>query len=196
MVVAGFQARRLDSSSDMQFFKTKQAVRTAQRAARAFLLGSSTWETRDDHGRIVPLFRYRPPLLAAQSSLDPISREDWRSIRRELRRRGEVPSGVLGTVSIALLALYIGWIWTTSSRSVLSLFFLATSTLCFSVVMAGVYRATVGFGNNPRPVRRALLLNDRCASCGFKLSGLSQVSDGCTVCPECGAAWRLEGRRV
>jgi predicted RNA-binding Zn-ribbon protein involved in translation (DUF1610 family) len=31
----------------------------------------------------------------------------------------------------------------------------------------------------------------RCASCGYDLSHHHPESDGCTVCPECGAAWRL-----
>ena len=31
------------------------------------------------------------------------------------------------------------------------------------------------------------------AACGYCLSGLVVETDGCTVCPECGAAWRLPG---
>jgi hypothetical protein len=30
-----------------------------------------------------------------------------------------------------------------------------------------------------------------CASCGYELAQLPPEDDGCTVCPECGAAWRL-----
>lgn len=30
-----------------------------------------------------------------------------------------------------------------------------------------------------------------CAACTFPLDGLSAEADGCTVCPECGAAWKL-----
>jgi hypothetical protein len=30
-----------------------------------------------------------------------------------------------------------------------------------------------------------------CASCGYDLRSLTPAPDGCTVCPECGAAWRL-----
>ncbi len=32
-----------------------------------------------------------------------------------------------------------------------------------------------------------------CAACGYALAGLASDLDGCTVCPECGAAWRLGG---
>ncbi|MCB9842433.1 MAG: hypothetical protein H6812_04170 [Phycisphaeraceae bacterium] len=37
----------------------------------------------------------------------------------------------------------------------------------------------------------ALLLVRRCASCGYSIKGLPSQDDGCTVCPECGAAWKL-----
>lgn len=31
----------------------------------------------------------------------------------------------------------------------------------------------------------------RCRACAFSLEGLAPEGDGCVVCPECGAAWRL-----
>ncbi|HRQ71701.1 MAG TPA: hypothetical protein PLU35_01600, partial [Phycisphaerales bacterium] len=31
-----------------------------------------------------------------------------------------------------------------------------------------------------------------CASCDYPLEGVPESEDGCTVCPECGAAWRRE----
>jgi hypothetical protein len=40
-------------------------------------------------------------------------------------------------------------------------------------------------------VRAALLAEGRCPSCGYPLHGLEQQPDGCTLCPECGAAWRI-----
>ncbi|GJM18987.1 MAG: hypothetical protein DHS20C14_12000 [Phycisphaeraceae bacterium] len=30
-----------------------------------------------------------------------------------------------------------------------------------------------------------------CWSCGYDLKGLPAAADGCVVCPECGAAWRV-----
>jgi hypothetical protein len=30
-----------------------------------------------------------------------------------------------------------------------------------------------------------------CGACAYTLKGLERAPDGCTVCPECGAAWRL-----
>ena len=37
----------------------------------------------------------------------------------------------------------------------------------------------------------ALLGVRRCAACAYELRGVEPESDGCTVCPECGAGWRL-----
>ncbi len=41
-----------------------------------------------------------------------------------------------------------------------------------------------------RRCARALLEERRCPSCAYDLQGLAPAPDGCTVCPECGAAWR------
>jgi hypothetical protein len=35
----------------------------------------------------------------------------------------------------------------------------------------------------------------RCVCCGYDLCGLASEQAGCTVCPECGAAWRLDATR-
>ncbi len=43
--------------------------------------------------------------------------------------------------------------------------------------------------------RRLLPLIRRCrlcANCGYEMGRIPAEPDGCTICPECGAAWRLE----
>ena len=40
---------------------------------------------------------------------------------------------------------------------------------------------------------KAIILTGHCATCGYVLDGVQPESDGCTVCPECGSAWRLNG---
>lgn len=51
------------------------------------------------------------------------------------------------------------------------------------------------FGFTARPYIEtsydAMLAIGRCINCGYDISGMSPDPDGCTVCPECGAAWRL-----
>lgn len=39
---------------------------------------------------------------------------------------------------------------------------------------------------------KILLTINRCASCGYSLKELPLADDGCTICPECGAAWKLQ----
>jgi len=41
--------------------------------------------------------------------------------------------------------------------------------------------------------RDLLSASDRCAACGYSLAGAVAEGDGCCVCPECGAAWRVGG---
>jgi hypothetical protein len=35
------------------------------------------------------------------------------------------------------------------------------------------------------------LRRELCPACGYTIRELTAESDGCTVCPECGAAWRI-----
>lgn len=46
---------------------------------------------------------------------------------------------------------------------------------------------------HPKLLRRAILARKHCLWCKYDISSLEAASDGCTVCPECGAAWRLPG---
>jgi hypothetical protein len=41
----------------------------------------------------------------------------------------------------------------------------------------------------------ALLSHDKCPSCLYTISGISQNTDQCRICPECGAVWKHESGR-
>jgi len=41
-------------------------------------------------------------------------------------------------------------------------------------------------------VVRAMTRSGLCPSCAYNIQGVDPETDGCTVCPECGAAWRLD----
>lgn len=43
-------------------------------------------------------------------------------------------------------------------------------------------------------VARMVVGEHHCASCGYPLGEIDAAADGCTVCPECGSAWRLKSR--
>ncbi len=40
---------------------------------------------------------------------------------------------------------------------------------------------------------RKYIKHGHCVGCGYDLNGLRPEPDGCTVCPECGAAWSFGG---
>jgi len=43
---------------------------------------------------------------------------------------------------------------------------------------------------------RALVDERCCGCCAYDLSDLDPEHDGCTVCPECGSAWRVAGQNT
>jgi hypothetical protein len=75
------------------------------------------------------------------------------------------PRGGIWGVSPALVFLTLGWtaFW-RSKRSVLN--------------------------ESPSLLAEVMVQIGRCGVCAYELKGLEPESDGCVVCPECGAAWR------
>lgn len=65
-----------------------------------------------------------------------------------------------------------------------------------ALVMAAVFGCGVYFQPDPipSPEEAGQLLREcrLCLACGYDMNGCKVENDGCTVCPECGAAWRLE----
>lgn len=61
--------------------------------------------------------------------------------------------------------------------------------LAFPLLGLGLVAAS--FDPLPEHMMRLLLKHRRCASCAYDLAGTPMQPDNCTVCPECGAAWRL-----
>lgn len=59
--------------------------------------------------------------------------------------------------------------------------------LMFAALFA--HKRYIWVQNDLRPF--ALRLHGFCTCCGYPLGGLAPERGGCTVCPECGAAWRL-----
>lgn len=55
------------------------------------------------------------------------------------------------------------------------------------VVMLGLVSVWLHRGRGGEPAASG------CRGCGYGFEGLCAERDGCVVCPECGAAWRLGG---
>ena len=53
--------------------------------------------------------------------------------------------------------------------------------------------AKVRWEERPRGRRDVPIRAKRCDACGYAIDRLPVEDDGCRVCPECGAAWRVPG---
>ncbi|MFN0010570.1 MAG: hypothetical protein ACKVS8_02885 [Phycisphaerales bacterium] len=69
---------------------------------------------------------------------------------------------------------------------------------CFTLYLLGtaaVFHGGIRWHIRPRVraqlAKAAMLVPPRCRACGYLLDGLTTEADGCRVCPECGAAWRV-----
>lgn len=72
-------------------------------------------------------------------------------------------------------------------------FALAVSWILGFLAIIGLLRL-VWVLDRRRDLRERLQLQSlphACLACGYELDGLSVEPDGCTVCPECGSAWRF-----
>lgn len=67
-------------------------------------------------------------------------------------------------------------------------------TLLFVWAIVGFVSMAIAARATPQMCERVFesrISQNKCRACSFSLDGLSPQPDGCTVCPECGAAWRL-----
>ena len=155
-------------------------------------------QVRDDRGKRVQLL----PNLQLQSSgvvQSPLPVEVRRELQSELKL---IDSSIpVQLACAAVFAAIVGWIalWilvgvrmfgqvrpnnsVTTVLWTVSLFIPAFPARWF-IIKAGARRRA-----------HAIASRGFCPSCGYAMAGLHVEPDGCTVCPECGSAWRLNERK-
>lgn len=122
----------------------------------------------------------------------PADAAAWGSYERALRRARSVwyhllMSGLILTLgSLGFLAAWLAW---SDGPLKASLF-----------GVAGLVSWYVAW-RHPRWVKRRMWVmrcqlvgSDRCFACAYGMSGIQPEGDGCMVCPECGAAWRIDAQ--
>lgn len=117
---------------------------------------------------------------------------EFRSVRDRVRARcGE---GAAGMRERAITATWVAWFTFAAWQ--------ARFGSWDRMVIPGLMTATTAFyaltARHRLPplaptsiVVEELLAGRRCAACAHSLLAAAVEADGCTVCPECGAAWRL-----
>ncbi|MCA9306278.1 MAG: zinc ribbon domain-containing protein [Phycisphaerales bacterium] len=145
----------------------------------------------DDRGSVVPIINmYR---RRRTTDLEQVfSRAEYDRIRQFLHQRSSSWPQLATFGIVILTGLGVGVVssimddYSVRTRVVLE-------GLRAVVVLGGIMAAfRVHAAIDAGRVRRELVYRKRCASCGYSLAELTMEDDGCTVCPECGAAWRLK----
>ncbi len=101
-----------------------------------------------------------------------------------------IPYAVLMTILIPMLVrIAIGSSGPNEFFTYQSLLVFLFHLFMFGGIM-GVFLTLYGWRNATCAIR-AMTRAGLCPSCAYNMDGVEPESDGCTVCPECGAAWRL-----
>ncbi len=114
--------------------------------------------------------------------------------RKALRERAGRPFYGLALLLTAMLApVLLGWTfvaWMLAAWAGKPLLGVALSVVALPVAVVVVFRAFAG-RPTPEAVAAAALSAATCPQCLYSLIGVRAAPDGCTVCPECGAAWLM-----
>ena len=147
--------------------------RHVKRSGEAAPVSWFLWRTRDARGRLVPLQRpWRRHLL------DQLADDEYETLSAGLAQASSPHE--LGAT----------FLFPTGGTAVFAWLFFAPLVLIIGLV--GVLIARVISSHVVKShVPNQLLKIGRCPSCFYRLSGLPCEAAGHTVCPECGAAWRL-----
>lgn len=112
-------------------------------------------------------------------------RSDRATFWRSLVVNGGLFTGIMVPVQAVMFTLMFG-----RNAFVLMLPFTPVYFFGFGIPMALV---SIRYGwRSVRHARDAMLRHGLCPGCAHGIEGIPPQQDGCVVCPECGAAWRVQ----
>lgn len=148
---------------------------------------TQTLRLRDDRGVPRPI---RSPHLRLEWKADE-GAVTWYRLA-QVRRDSEsvvtrlVGWGVLAAACVLLLYAGVGALRSGDSGKALLMFAFVPPVIGLGLIWRSQMRAALH-----RLEARRAALPPVCPSCRYDLAGLSPEGDGCVVCPECGAAWKV-----
>ena len=149
------------------------------------LIPGRRWTTKDARGIRVPL---KNP---EWSPFPDHERERWKRLMK--RMEGDELVGFVVAVPI-YAAVTLPVIWVINSSASLSSFVAGLPWLLQAAiaVLPGLYVARRCMKSpDAAAITREFIAVGMCPSCVYSLQGVPAAADGSTVCPECGAAWRM-----
>jgi hypothetical protein len=122
---------------------------------------------------------------------------EWKAEYDHMQKASGTYGGICG-LTVTGTASLANWLLAPLLSGMPSWIVSATPSLFAGVLMWPLFPVVAwNFRRSAAPgLRAAYLAAHRCPSCGFDLTGLATAPDGNTLCPECGAAWRLPGPRT
>ena len=147
--------------------------------------------TGDARGKMIEVFSHGTWTSDASTAL-ALTPQEVRQIRNEAfsanpaarkRRRGAIVALALAALYLALVSLRGG-----PGGRFPSYFWI----FWFGSILFGAVTAWRSMGDDPLLIVRIMLRRKRCPVCTYSIEGLPAQDDGCVICPECAAAWKLE----
>ncbi|MCP3902046.1 MAG: hypothetical protein GY715_00295 [Planctomycetes bacterium] len=121
-------------------------------------------------------------------ALRPIADEVGSGLEERTRRFMPVLFVGVVIVAFALILQIVLYSIKGDIRAIFSPRNIALANIWFFILVLWMRAKQVRFGR----IRKIMLKHRRCPHCGYDVHGLApDEADGCTVCPECGCAWRL-----
>lgn len=149
------------------------------------LLFASTVTILDAKNRMVLIQDlYSVKRQIKQNQLQRIALRKWQEDNKFRASKGWIALSLLAMVAVVTSVLYF-YFAPTGGRTVVHYVSVAVAMIPALVAWRLLTRQTC------RWVATGMANVGWCASCGYCLSGLIANDNECTVCPECGAAWRL-----
>jgi hypothetical protein len=146
---------------------------------------NSRWQIADGRGRARALFNVPTPGQPSDLSVGELV---------SLRRKAGSRIVVVYVLWCAAGLVWLPFLWYPALRELTNgrLTRELGAAVCYSALwIIFAVHARRGVYGKPVLFRDAMLGMRRCPSCSYSLANLDIEADGCTVCPECGAAWRL-----
>lgn len=151
--------------------------------------------TTDDRGNRVKLIPQRK-LGIVPGLPSPIPMEARHRIWGEMQEHQLTRQNILATVLAIVVMCLIAIVWTHFAPKLLAPFKLSPIVQGIAMGMWPFLALPpfVWFLTRANRVRiaRTIVKHGYCASCGYSLAAIALAEDRCTVCPECGSAWRRD----
>lgn len=144
------------------------------------------WECKDDRGNDIKLMRITSRVLAEDDEF----KSAYRSIQRAAM--GGSLRGVYASM-IGMGVMAVHYVVRAVAEVTDGHYAMAGVWCVLALLILGWIRTMRwSGGQNVEKFVGAMLAHQRCPRCVYDITGCdAETSDGCTVCPECGAAWRV-----